>query len=443
MFYDQATIHVRAGKGGDGLSSFRREAYVPMGGPDGGNGGRGGNVILVVNKHLNTLSHFQHKRKFVAEDGRNGGSQDKTGRGGKPRYVEVPPGTIVRDLDTNAVLADLVQHEQQFVAAKGGRGGRGNAMFATATHQAPRHAENGAPGESRTLRLELKLIADIGLVGLPNAGKSTLLSVLTAAKPKIADYPFTTLRPNLGVAQIAADRAVVIADIPGLIEGASEGVGLGHEFLRHIERTRVLIHLLDGMSDDPLKDYYTINAELKAFGHGLAEKPQIIAMTKMDLPDARAAFDLYVTEGQLRDATDVTEDELDALIAQDAFAKPPLPALPISSANGAHVRDLINRAVRVLDLLPPLPETEITPEPALVMEPDQPQFEIKREGGGYRIFSDMLERKVLMTRWDLDDSVLRFQRTLERSGIGPQLERMGIQQGDTVYIGDYEFEWGV
>jgi GTP-binding protein len=443
MFYDQATIHVRAGRGGDGLSSFRREAMVPMGGPDGGNGGRGGDVILVVNKHLNTLSHFQHKRKFLAEDGRNGGSQDKTGRGGKHKYVEVPPGTVVRDLDTNAVLADLLHEDQQFVAAKGGRGGRGNAMFATSTNQAPRHAENGAPGETRTLKLELKLIADIGFVGLPNAGKSTLLSVLTAAKPKIADYPFTTLRPNLGVAEIAEDRTVVLADIPGLIEGASAGVGLGHEFLRHIERTRVLIHLLDGMSEDPMADYRTINAELEAFGHSLAEKPQIIAMTKMDLPDARAAFDLYVAEGQMRDATHITEDELDELAAQDGFATPPLPVLPISSANGDHVRDLLNRAVRVLDLLPPLPETEITPEPVLVMEPDQPEFEIKREGGGYRIFSDMLERKVLMTRWDLEDSVLRFQRTLERSGIGPELERRGIQQGDTVYIGDYEFEWGV
>ena len=400
MFYDQATIHVRAGKGGDGLSSFRRESMVPMGGPDGGNGGRGGDVILVVNKHMNTLSHFQQKRKFLADDGRNGGSQDKTGRGGKPKYIEVPPGTIVRDLDTNAVLADLIDPDQQFVAAKGGRGGRGNAMFATSTHQAPRHAENGAPGEVRTLKLELKLIADIGFVGLPNAGKSTLLSVLTAAKPKIADYPFTTLQPNLGVAQIAADRTVVLADIPGLIEGASQGVGLGHEFLRHIERTRVIIHLLDGMSEDPLKDFHTINAELAAFGLTLAEKPQIIAMTKMDLPDARAAFDLYVAEGHMRDATRFSEDELYALAEQRIFARPPLPVLPISSANGEHVRDLVNRAVRLLDLLPPLPETEITPEPVLVMEPDQPQFEVKREGGGYRIFSDMLERKVLMTRSD-------------------------------------------
>jgi GTP-binding protein len=443
MFYDQATIHVRAGRGGDGLSSFRRESMVPMGGPDGGNGGRGGDVILVVNKHLNTLSHFQHKRKFLADDGRNGGSQDKTGRGGKPKYVEVPPGTLVRDLDTNAVLADLIHDEQQFVAAKGGRGGRGNAMFATSTHQAPRHAENGAPGETRTLRLELKLIADIGFVGLPNAGKSTLLSVLTAAKPKIADYPFTTLRPNLGVAEIAEDRTVVLADIPGLIEGASAGVGLGIEFLRHIERTRVLIHLLDGMSEDPLSDYNTINAELAAFGHGLGEKPQIIAMTKMDLPDARAAFELYVAEGQMRDATRITEDDVYALSEAKTFAAPPLPVLPISSANNERVRDLLNRAVRVLDLLPPLPETEITPEPVLVIDDDAPKFEIKREGGGYRVISDMLERKVLMTRWDLDDSVLRFQRTLERSGIGPALTRMGIQVGDTVYIGEYEFEWGV
>lgn len=437
MFYDQATIRVRAGKGGDGANSFRREAFVPRGGPDGGNGGRGGDVILVVNRHLNTLSRFQHKRKFEAEDGRNGGGKDMTGRSGKPTYVEVPPGTVVRDADTHVVLGDLTQPEQQLVVVKGGRGGRGNAVFATPTNQAPRIAENGAPGEARTLRLELKLIADIGIVGLPNAGKSTLLSVLTAAKPKIADYPFTTLRPNLGVATVGDDRTVVLADIPGLIEGASDGVGLGHDFLRHIERTRVLIHLLDGMSDDPLRDYATINAELDAFGHGLADKPQVVAMTKMDLPDARAAFELYVKEGLIADGRVAGDDEPSPLVLR----RTPPAALPISSATGDGVRELLNRAVRVLDALPPLEVEE--PEPVLALSADEaPAFDIVREGGGFRVISPMLERKVLMTRWDLDDSVAMFQRTLQGSGIGPELERLGIQPGDVVYIGDYEMEWG-
>jgi GTP-binding protein len=441
MFYDQATIHVRAGKGGDGANSFRREAMVPRGGPDGGNGGRGGDVVLIVNRHRNTLSHFQHQRKYEAEDGRNGGGQDKTGRSGKPKYVEVAPGTVVRDADTNLVLGDLTRPGQQLVVAKGGRGGRGNAMFATATNQAPQIAENGAPGERRTLKLELKLIADIGIVGLPNAGKSTLISVLTAAKPKIANYPFTTLRPNLGVASIGDDRTVVLADIPGLIEGASEGVGLGHEFLRHIERTRVLIHLLDGLSDDPLKDYATLNGELATFGHGLSGKPQLVAMTKMDLPDARAAFELYVNEGKIADARRETQDLNDSSYVLRPVREP-VPILPISSATGEGVRELLNRAVQVLDMLPPVEEVE-APEPVLEMGYEERRaFEIMREGGGYRIISPMLERKAEMTRWDLDDSIALFQRTLEGSGIGPELERMGIQPGDPVYIGDYEMEWG-
>lgn len=436
LMYDLATITVKAGRGGDGMMSFRREAHVPRGGPDGGNGGRGGDVILVVNPRLNTLAHFQHRRRFEAENGRDGGSQNKTGRSGKPKYVEVPPGTVVRDAETGRVLGDLTRPGQQLIVAKGGRGGRGNAMFATPTNQAPQIAENGEPGERRMLKLELKLIADIGIVGKPNAGKSTLLSALTAAKPKIADYPFTTLRPNLGVAYVDDDRAVVLADIPGLIEGASEGVGLGHDFLRHIERTRVLIHLLDGLSDDPLADYETVNREMAAFGHGLTDKPQIVAMTKMDLPDARAAFELFVGEGKIADARIVPPDHLDALLPAPGR---PLGVLPISAATGEHVRELLSRAVRVLDALPPLPELQ--PEPDVWPE-HEASFEIVREGSGFRVISPMLERRVQTTRWDLDDAVLQFQRLLDRSGIGSELERLGIQPGDTVYIGDYELEWG-
>jgi GTP-binding protein len=426
MFYDKATIKVRAGRGGDGMNSFRREAMVPKGGPDGGNGGRGGDVVLVVNPHLNTLINFQFEHEYVADDGRRGGVKDMTGRSGKPRYVKVPPGTIVYDADTNVIIGDLTDIDQQLVVATGGRGGRGNAMFATSTNQAPQMAEYGEPGESRALNLELKLIADVGIVGKPNAGKSTLLSVLTAAKPKIGSYPFTTLQPNLGVAQLDVDRTVVLADIPGLIEGASQGIGLGHEFLRHIERTRVLIHLIDGMADDPVADYQTINAELRAFGYGLMDKPQILALTKMDLPDAQTAAELFGPQLQAAARAAGQDDTL----------------FNISSASNANVRDLLWRAAQVLDQLPPLPTR--TPEEIItITEQEDNGFEIARVGGGFRVHSKQLERRVLMTRWDLEDSILSFQRYLDRTGVGPALVSRGVKAGDLVYIGDYEMEWGV
>jgi GTP-binding protein len=408
------------------MMSFRREAMVPKGGPDGGNGGRGGDVILIVNPHLNTLNHFQYEREFEGDDGKRGGNKDMTGRSGKPKYVQVPPGTIVRDADTNLVIGDLTHAGQQLPVVKGGRGGRGNAMFTSATTQTPYIAENGAPGEVRSLSLELKLIADIGIVGKPNAGKSTLLSVITAAKPKIANYPFTTLQPNRGVAPLGVDRAVVIADIPGLIEGASEGVGLGHEFLRHIERTRVLIHLIDGMSEDPVADYETINAELAAFGHTLMDKPQVLALTKMDLPDARAAFELY---GPQLAAAARKAGQDDAIMI-------------ISSVSNENVKQLLGRAVQILDELPPLPEVEIEQVFSLSDEPDL-SYEVTREGGGFRVSSKQLEKRVMMTRWDLEDSILSFQRMLSRSGIGAALEARGVKSGDIVYIGEYEMEWGV
>ncbi len=436
LFYDQATIIVQAGRGGNGALSFRREAYVPRGGPDGGNGGRGGDVILVVNPHLNTLLRFQYQHHFEAEDGRHGSGQNKTGRSGRPKYVEVPPGTVVRDAESGQLLGDLTRAGQQLIAARGGRGGRGNAAFVTPTNQAPLIAENGEPGERRTLHLELKLIADVGIVGLPNAGKSTLLAALTAARPKIADYPFTTLRPNLGVAALSDERAIVLADIPGLIEGASQGAGLGLEFLRHIERTRLLIHLLDGLSDDPLKDYEIVNCEMAAFGHGLSEKPQLVAMTKMDLPDAQAAFELFVSEGRIADGRNVPLDALP--LHPPAPGQPPL-TLPISAASGLNTRELLRRAAYLLDVLPAPAATE--PEPPPIYEPDAP-FEIVRERGGFRVISPALERTVQMTRWDLDDSVSMFQRVLYERGVGQALEQMGIRPGDPVYIGEYELEWG-
>ena len=418
MFYDQAFIRVIGGKGGDGIVSFRRESMVPRGGPDGGNGGRGGDVILAVNRHLNSLLSFQYKRDFEAEDGRHGRGKDQTGRSGKDLVIEVPPGTVIRDADTGMVLGDLTRTDQQVIIARGGRGGRGNARFATASNQAPQMAENGSVGESREINLELKLIADIGIVGLPNAGKSTLLSVLTAAKPKIGDYPFTTLQPNLGVALIDSNRTVVLADIPGLIEGASDGAGLGHEFLRHIERTRILIHLISGMSEDPLLDYKTIQVELGAFGHGLDTKPQILALTKQDLPDAQAAYELFCTgEG----------------------AQPPLrDCMAVSAATGKNVRALLMKAVQILDLLPQIEHQEF--EPVMDSLP-QEDFEITREGGGFRVNSSLLTSRVESTRWDLEQAVQRFQHLLDRTGVTKALESRGIKPGDTVYIGDYELEW--
>jgi GTP-binding protein len=325
------------------------------------------------------------------------------------------------------LIGDLTRPGQQLVVAKGGRGGRGNAMFVSATNQAPQIAENGAPGETRSLALELKLIADIGIVGKPNAGKSTLLSVVTAAKPKIANYPFTTLSPNLGVAKVAYDRTVVVADIPGLIEGASQGIGLGHEFLRHIERTRVLIHLIDGMAEDPLADFNTINTELAAFGHGLDQKPQVVALTKMDLPDARAAFELY--GAQLTAA--IQARGIESHLFQ------------ISSAANEQVKELLARAVVVLDELPPLEETVVEDPVVDVVGDDGVQFDIERVGGGFRVHSARLDRRVQMTRWDLEDSVLAFQRYLTKTGIGPALIERGVKPGDMVYIGDYEMEWSV
>src|SRR5215510_3566743 len=288
MFTDQVEINVKSGKGGDGMVHFRREKFVPMGGPDGGDGGKGGDVIFEVKTTLNTLSSFRQNQKFKAEDGIKGGPSQMSGRAGKDLVIYVPPGTVLFNAETGEIIGDLTQAKQRLIICKGGRGGRGNQHFATSRNQAPRTAEKGEPAEEKRLKLELKLIADIGLIGVPNAGKSTLLSVLTNAKPKIAPYPFTTLEPNLGVAEIDVNTTVLLADIPGLIEGASQGAGLGHDFLRHVQRTRVLIHLLDGLSADPIADYSQINSELALFDPNLAKKPQLVALNKIDQPEVQA-----------------------------------------------------------------------------------------------------------------------------------------------------------
>lgn len=285
MFIDQATITVKAGKGGNGCVSFRREKYIPKGGPDGGNGGNGGSIILRANKQLTTLLDYRYKRHYHGENGENGKGANKTGKSGDDTILEVPVGTIVKDSDTKKILADLVEHGDEVVVAKGGRGGRGNAEFATSTNQAPRTAEQGKPGEERIIELELKLLADVGLVGFPNAGKSTLISRISAAKPKIADYPFTTLAPNLGIVKVGEFKSFVVADMPGLIEGAHRGKGLGIQFLRHIERTRVLVFLIECTSPDPKKEYATLINELTSFNEAMLKKPQLIALTKIDLAD--------------------------------------------------------------------------------------------------------------------------------------------------------------
>jgi len=429
MFYDQAKIYVRSGDGGDGCVAFRREKYIPHGGPAGGDGGKGGDVVLTVSSHLTTLYFFSRKRHFKAARGEHGRGKNQTGANGADVIVEVPPGTVVRNADTGELLADLTQPGQNFIAARGGRGGRGNARFASSTNQAPRMAERGEPGEERWLELELKVLADVGLVGLPNAGKSTLLAAVSAARPKIADYPFTTLQPNLGVVVLDDYTSVVLADIPGLIDGASQGAGLGHEFLRHIERTRLLIHLVDGAGEDPLEAFEAINAELAAFdermgtdtsGPSLRTKPQIVAFNKMDLPDAQALWPLV-------------RDELRGRGYE---------VLAVSGLARQGTRELIQRAAQRLAELP-LPDTSTVLEtPILRPDLEEDHFIVEREGNGWRIRGRRIERLARTTRWDLHEAIGRFQKTLEHMGITRALEEAGVQVGDTVFIGETELEWG-
>ncbi len=417
MFTDEAIIHVRAGDGGNGCVAFRREKYVPFGGPAGGDGGRGGNVILYVDPGLNTLHRFARQRHFRAARGQHGRGKDQHGAAGADMRVPVPPGTLVRD-ESGRVLADLTEPGQEVVVARGGRGGRGNARFTTATNQAPRIAENGEPGEERTLYLELKLLADVGLVGKPNAGKSTLLAAVTAARPKIAAYPFTTLQPHLGVVVLDDHTEFVLADLPGLIEGASEGKGLGHEFLRHVERTRLLIHLLDGTGPDPLADLDDINEELTAFGHGLGERLQLIAFNKMDLDQARTRWPQV----------------------QASLRERGLRAFAISGVTREGVRELLWAAARLLAELPADsgPAREI---PVFRLEDDERVFTVEREGNGWRVRGRRVERLAAMTPFQLDEALHRFHRALEAMGVMDSLREAGVRPGDTVFIGEAELVW--
>ena len=420
-FIDQAQIQVVSGKGGNGIVHFRREKYIPLGGPDGGDGGRGGDVILEVQPTMNTLASFQHKQHFQAESGRNGGGSNKTGRSAEDLVIYVPPGTVIYDGESGDVVGDLVNAGERVVIAKGGKGGRGNARFANSRNQAPRIAEKGEPSEERLIRLELRLIADIGIVGVPNAGKSTLLSVVTNARPKIAAYPFTTLQPNLGVADLGDEQTLVLADIPGLIEGAHLGIGLGQEFLRHIQRTRVLIHLLDGLAEDPLLDFAQINSELALFDPQLRDKPQIVAFNKMDMPEAHERWPEIEKQ----------------LLKKGAGGK--IKPVPISALAKTNVRKLLYKAAQILS---ETPEREAEVElPVYRMESNPQEFTIVKENQGWRVNGAAIERAAAMTYWEYDQSVRRFQRILQSLGIEEELRQMGIQEGDSVLIGEFELEW--
>lgn len=419
MFYDEVEIYVKAGDGGNGAVAFRREKYVPYGGPSGGDGGKGGDVVLVVNPHLNTLYAFSHQREFTAENGEHGRNKDQFGAGGATLVIQVPPGTVVTDADTGELLADLTSVGQEFTIVRGGKGGRGNKRFATSTNQAPEIAENGEPGEARRLKLELKLLADVGLVGKPNAGKSTLLAVTTAAKPKIAPYPFTTLEPQLGVVAFGPSDTFVMTDLPGLIEDASQGKGLGLEFLRHIERTRVLIHVLDATAPDPLADFVAINAEMATFGHGLARKPQLVALNKLDMPEARERF-----------------PKLQAAIAAQGYE-----VFGISGLTREGVRALMGRAYQLLQETP-LPELETIAPPMITPPPVEETFSIRRDADGAWIVSGAkIERAVQRTNLNYFDSLLRLHAYLEHQGVIKALREAGVQEGDYVRIGEYELEW--
>jgi GTP-binding protein len=424
---------VKAGKGGDGMVAFRREKYVPDGGPAGGDGGRGGNVILVVDEGLRTLMDFRFNRHFKAQPGENGMSKGMHGRGSEDMYVKVPEGTTVRDAETGVLLGDLLEHGQTLVVAHGGRGGRGNTRFATPRNPAPEMAENGEPGQERKIELELKVLADVGLVGFPSVGKSTLLSVISAARPKIGAYHFTTLVPNLGMVNMPDGRSFVAADLPGLIEGASQGVGLGTQFLRHIERTRVILHVIDmsGMEGrDPYEDYVAINNELASHNLRLLERPQIIVANKMDMPDAEENLKKFKAE--------LAKEQ------EDEFADP-IPVFPISGVTRQGLEPLLSATADLLDVTPEFPLYEEEIEEDVVQYgfvSDEPAFSIDRDADATWVLSgEKLEKLFKMTNFDHDETVMRFARQLRGMGVDEALRARGAKDGDIVRIGEFEFEF--
>jgi GTP-binding protein len=422
MFYDYAKIFVKAGKGGDGMVSFRREKYVPAGGPSGGDGGRGGDVVFVADEGLRTLVDFRFKKHFRAEPGKAGQSKNMHGAAGSDMIVRVPVGTVVKK-DDGSVVGDLICHKQRLVTAKGGRGGKGNARFVSSVNRAPRVADNGEPGEESWLELELKLLADVGLIGFPNVGKSSIISRVSAAKPKIAGYPFTTIDPNLGVVRLDEEESFVLADIPGLIEGAGEGAGLGHRFLRHVERTRVLIHVLDisgSENRDPLEDFDLIQKELEIYNPGLSRKPQIIAANKMDLPNA--------VENLIR-LTDKLGDRF--------------PVSAVSAATGQGCMELMREAGRLLKEQP-LDFPERTEEEIKVtrLEMDgSPPIMVRRENDFWILSGAVVERQIQRTNFANEAAVNRLLKILRSMDVDGSLKQAGATDGDTVLIGPMEFEY--
>ncbi len=420
MFIDRARIYVEAGNGGDGMSSFRREKFVEKGGPNGGNGGRGGDVILIADKNLNTLIDFRYKRKYVAKRGGQGGTKNCTGMRADNVYVKVPMGTLVRDDVTGAVMADLTEDGQEYRAAKGGRGGKGNACYVTSTNRAPTFAEKGEPGENRWLKLELKLLADVGLVGYPSVGKSSIIAQVSAARPEIAAYHFTTLSPVLGVVRIDEERSFVLADIPGLIEGAHEGVGLGHDFLRHVERTKVLLHIVDvaGVDGrDPIEDFDKINHELAQYSERLARRKQMVVANKMDLPEAEENFE------RLKEYVEAKGYEI----------------TKASAATGEGLRELMFKAYELLEAYVPEEDEQ---DLARFDEIDPDSYEIVvGNDTDYEVRGKNIERLVAMTNFDNDEALYRFQLIWKRLGIDEALKEKGVQEGETVRIRDMVFEY--
>ena len=420
MFIDVAKIYIKAGNGGNGHVSFRREKYVPAGGPNGGDGGKGGNIIFEVDQGLLTLMDFRYKRKYIAPDGEAGGASNRTGRDGENLTVKVPAGTIVKDEKTGRILADLTEAGQKEIILKGGHGGKGNQNFATPTRQAPNFAKPGIVGDEVNIILELKLLADVGLIGYPSVGKSTILSMVTAAKPKIADYHFTTLSPNLGVVGNEFGKSFIIADIPGLIEGAHEGIGLGHEFLRHVERTRILVHVVDisGLEGrEPIEDFDKINNELELYSPKLKKKYQVVAANKMDIPEAKENYNKFKTEVESR--------------GYEVF--------PISAATRSGLNELFSFVAGKLTMIPI--EEELIEEIIEYTEVKEEPFTVRIEGGTYIVEGKWVQKIINSTNFNDHDSLNYFQRSLKNKGLIEELVKMGIKEGDNVKIYDIEFDF--
>lgn len=431
MFVDKAKIFVKGGDGGDGIVSFRREKYVEQGGPAGGDGGRGGDLIFQVDEGLRTLMDFRYQKHFKADRGERGKVKSMHGAGAEDTIVRIPPGTIIIDDDTQEIIADMTRHGQKVVIAKGGRGGRGNIRFATQNNPAPYISENGEEGQERWVVLELKVMADVGLVGFPSVGKSTLLSVVSGAKPKIGAYHFTTITPNLGVVDVGDSRSFVMADLPGLIEGAHEGVGLGHEFLRHVERTRVIIHVVDMSASegrDPFDDWLKINEELVLYNEKLADRPQIIAANKMDMPDSAEQLEIF--KEKLAEASGDRQYEI----------------LPISSLTKQGIQELLYKAADILDTVSDQVEINDVKDVAerkvyTYEKKEETTFAIHKEDEVFVIVSDGIDKYMKRMNLTSYDAVMRFARTMRKMGVDAELRKMGAKDGDLVQIGDFSFEF--